>query len=55
MSVGGSLIVPQEIDTLFLKKLKILIEDEIAHHERHFILISGAVRPRASTRKLRVT
>jgi uridylate kinase len=41
MSVGGSLIVPQEIDTLFLKKLKILIEDEIAHHERHFILISG--------------
>ena len=41
MSVGGSLIVPQEIDTVFLKKLKILVEDQIAHNERHFIIIAG--------------
>ena len=41
MSVGGSLIVPEGIDTLFLKKLKILIEDQIAHKERHFIIITG--------------
>ena len=41
MSVGGSLIVPESIDTVFLTKLKLLIEDQIAHHERHFIIIAG--------------
>lgn len=44
MSVGGSLIVPDAIDTHFLKKLKVLIEDQIAHHERHFIIIAGGGR-----------
>lgn len=44
MSVGGSLIVPDGIDTQFLKKLKALIENQIAHHERHFIIIAGGGR-----------
>lgn len=41
MSVGGSLIVPDTIDTLFLGNLKNLIERQIALHDRRFIIIAG--------------
>jgi uridylate kinase len=41
MSVGGSLIVPDHIDTLFLTSLKNLIEDQIATRGRRFIIIAG--------------
>jgi uridylate kinase len=41
MSVGGSLIVPDHIDTLFLTSLKNLIEEEITSHSRRFIIIAG--------------
>lgn len=41
MSVGGSLIVPDHIDTLFLSSLKNLIEDQIATRGRRFIIIAG--------------
>ena len=44
MSVGGSLIVPDAIDTLFLTSLKNLIEDQIATYGRHFIIIAGGGR-----------
>ena len=40
MSVGGSLIVPDQIDTEFLKSLKNLIEEETANGRR-FIIIAG--------------
>lgn len=40
MSVGGSLIVPDQIDTHFLSSLKDLIETETANGRR-FILIAG--------------
>ena len=40
ISVGGSLIVPDQIDTDFLKSLKKLIEEETANG-RHFIIITG--------------
>lgn len=41
MSVGGSLIVPDQIDTIFLKNLKELIEKET---NRKFIIIAGGGR-----------
>lgn len=41
MSVGGSLIVPDAIDTSFLTDLKNLIEHQIALSGRHFIIIAG--------------
>lgn len=41
MSVGGSLIVPDEIDTTFLSQLKKLVHDEIAQNGRRFIIIAG--------------
>jgi uridylate kinase len=41
MSVGGSLIVPDHIDTFFLASLKNLIEDQIATRGRRFIIIAG--------------
>ncbi len=41
MSVGGSLIVPDNIDTLFLTSLKNLIENELASGTRRFIIIAG--------------
>lgn len=41
ISVGGSLIVPDSIDTLFLSSLKNLIEDQVASHGRRFIIIAG--------------
>lgn len=41
MSVGGSLIVPDQIDTHFLSSLKDLIKTETAQNGRRFILIAG--------------
>lgn len=43
MSVGGSLIVPDQIDTTFLSSLKTLIESETANGRR-FIIIAGGGR-----------
>ncbi len=43
MSVGGSLIVPDAIDTDFLKRLKTFIEAEIQNNRR-FIIIAGGGR-----------
>ena len=44
ISVGGSLIVPDEIDTTFLTNLKNLIIDETTVNGRRFILIAGGGR-----------
>jgi len=44
MSVGGSLIVPDQIDTTFLSNLKSFIESQVAHNERRFIIIAGGGR-----------
>lgn len=41
MSVGGSLIVPDSIDTLFLTAFKNLIEHQITFSGRRFIIIAG--------------
>ncbi len=41
MSVGGSLIVPDAIDTTFLSDFKNLIERQIAFTGRRFIIIAG--------------
>ena len=41
MSVGGSLIVPNEIDTNFLARLKKFIEHEITNNDRRFVIIAG--------------
>lgn len=41
MSVGGSLIVPDAIDTAFLASLKKLIEFETSSNGRRFIIITG--------------
>jgi uridylate kinase len=41
MSVGGSLIVPGEIDTSFLAVFKAFIENETSAHGRRFIVITG--------------
>ncbi len=41
MSVGGSLIVPDQIDPHFLIDLKKLIEHQIAAYGRRFIIIAG--------------
>lgn len=41
MSVGGSLIVPDAIDTEFLISLKNLIERQVASTRRRFIIIAG--------------
>ncbi len=43
MSVGGSLIVPEEIDTAFLTNLKQLLEAE-SQNNRRFIIITGGGR-----------
>lgn len=40
ISVGGSLIVPDQIDVTFLASLKLLIEEEIALGRR-FVIIAG--------------
>ncbi len=44
ISVGGSLIVPDQIDTAFLTTLKALIVDDAAHASRRFIIITGGGR-----------
>ena len=44
MSVGGSLIVPEGIDTDFLQKLKTFITDQTTNYGRRFILIAGGGR-----------
>jgi len=44
MSVGGSLIVPDQIDTTFLTNLKNLIASETASQGRRFIIIAGGGR-----------
>lgn len=41
MSVGGSLIVPDHIDTLFLGELKNLIERQVTLTGKRFIIIAG--------------
>lgn len=41
MSVGGSLIVPDAIDTDFLQQLHTLITKETTEHGRRFIIIAG--------------
>jgi uridylate kinase len=41
MSVGGSLIVPDHIDTGFLSSFKSLIEHQIAAYGRRFVIIAG--------------
>lgn len=41
MSVGGSLIVPDQIDTTFLRELRTLVEHQITVFGRHFIIIAG--------------
>jgi uridylate kinase len=43
MSVGGSLIVPDQIDSDFLKSLKTFIDTQTAQG-RHFIIIAGGGR-----------
>jgi len=44
MSVGGSLIVPEGIDTAFLTSLKDFITDQTTKYGRRFILIAGGGR-----------
>lgn len=41
ISVGGSMIVPGDIDTAFLSSFKQLIETEIDQNGRHFVVIAG--------------
>ncbi len=41
MSVGGSLIVPDQIDTTFLTELKNLITEQATTYGRRFIIIAG--------------
>jgi len=41
ISVGGSLIVPDQIDTAFLASLRALIERHVAEHGRRFVIITG--------------
>ncbi|HEY0964816.1 MAG TPA: UMP kinase [Candidatus Paceibacterota bacterium] len=44
MSVGGSLIVPHQIDTAFLSNLKAFIDEQTTTYGRHFIIIAGGGR-----------
>lgn len=44
MSVGGSLIVPNHIDTLFLGNFKQFIDDHITSQNQRFIIIAGGGR-----------
>lgn len=41
MSVGGSLIVPDQIDTAFLTNLRTFISEHATTHGRRFIIIAG--------------
>lgn len=44
MSVGGSLIVPDSIDTSFLTALKAFVTDQTTNHGRRFVMIAGGGR-----------
>ena len=44
MSVGGSLIVPDQIDTTFLKNLHNFIIEQTTNHGRRFVIIAGGGR-----------
>ena len=44
MSVGGSLIVPDQIDTTFLSNLHTFITEQTTTHGRRFIIIAGGGR-----------
>lgn len=44
MSVGGSLIVPGDIDTNFLANFKGFIENAVAEGNRRFVIIAGGGR-----------
>lgn len=44
ISVGGSLIVPEEIDTQFIANLKEVLEVHMSYHGRRFIIITGGGR-----------
>ena len=44
MSVGGSLIVPNQIDTTFLANLKTFVDKQTTSHGRRFIIIAGGGR-----------
>ena len=44
MSVGGSLIVPGQIDTTFLPNLKTFIDTQTTEYGRRFIIIAGGGR-----------
>ena len=44
MSVGGSLIVPNQIDTAFLANLKTFVDEQTTSHGRRFIIIAGGGR-----------
>jgi len=44
MSVGGSLIVPAQIDTAFLSNLKAFVDEQTTSHGRRFIIIAGGGR-----------
>jgi uridylate kinase len=44
ISVGGSLIVPDHIDTLFLANFRNLIEQQVASEGRRFVIIAGGGR-----------
>lgn len=44
MSVGGSLIVPDQIDTTFLTNLHNFITEQTTTHGRRFIIIAGGGR-----------
>lgn len=41
ISLGGSLVVPNEIDVGFLRDFKSLILEEIKHNRRFFIIVGG--------------
>lgn len=41
ISVGGSLLVPDAIDTNFLKDWKQFIEDQLHHTDRRIVIIAG--------------
>ena len=44
VSVGGSLIVPDQVDTKFLASLKNFIETAVAGGDRRFVIIAGGGR-----------
>ena len=44
MSVGGSLIVPGQIDTTFIANLKTFIDTQTTEYGRRFIIIAGGGR-----------